>query len=246
MTDQKNDTTTTPTTQVDEVKRMRKFANYMKANVSCATVTFASRKMEAFKGKYFMEQLKKYDNGKYKSLGDDAMDLANALLREKYIIKVMKNPDKRADSKNKIIPVRTPDKNTFDPKGRYIWLYVVFEHDPKKVNCITHIILYHKKKSLEMQRSNENSIVTKTYLALPARTQVRGKHDVEKYLRHDSRRRFLFHVSVSYLASSHESRCVVSLCHVSSDHDWIHHRTSLCVRCVLDRGIRFLDSTQFL
>ena len=92
----------------------------MKANVSCATVTFASRKMEAFKGKYFMEHLKKYDNGKYKSLGDDAMDLANALLREKYIIKVMKNPDKRADSKNKIIPVRTPDKNTFDPKGRYM------------------------------------------------------------------------------------------------------------------------------
>ena len=91
MTDQKNDTTTTPTTQVDEVKQMRKFANYMKANVSCATVTFASRKMEAFKGKYFVEQLKKYDNGKYKSLGDDAMDLANMLLREKYIIKVMKN-----------------------------------------------------------------------------------------------------------------------------------------------------------
>ena len=123
MTDQKNDTTTTPTTQVDEVKQMRKFANYMKANVSCATVTFASRKMEAFKGKYFVEQLKKYENGKYKSLGDDAMELANQLLREKYIIKVMKNPDKRADSKNKIIPVRTPDKNTFDPKGRYIWLY---------------------------------------------------------------------------------------------------------------------------
>ena len=66
MTDQKkNDTTTTPPKkQVDEVKRMRKFANYMKANVSCATVTFASRKMEAFKGKYFVEQLKKYENGK--------------------------------------------------------------------------------------------------------------------------------------------------------------------------------------
>ena len=81
---------------------MHKFANYMKANVSCATVTFASRKMEAFKGKYFMEQLKKYETVSTR-VWATAMDLANICL-EKYIIKVMKNPDKRADSKNKIIP----------------------------------------------------------------------------------------------------------------------------------------------
>ena len=125
MTDEKDTTSSGAphTTKIDEVKRMRKFADYMKSNVSCATVTFASRKMEAFKGKYFMEQLKKYEKGKYKSLGDDAMDLANTLLKEKYIIKVMKNPDRRADSRNKIIPVQTPDKYTFDPKGRYVWMY---------------------------------------------------------------------------------------------------------------------------
>eukprot|EP00939_MAST-03C_sp_MAST-3C-sp1_P001084 g1084.t1 len=124
LPEEKDGTTTTTAAKRTPIRSLEKkeknaILDYLKYNVSTASVTCLGKKVEGFKGKHMMQVLQNYKKGMY-AAEMDAVAVASILMREKHFIQVEVNPEKYS-SKNKIIPVK--GARDFKVKARYCWLY---------------------------------------------------------------------------------------------------------------------------